>query len=59
LSDRLGKRVGPAGYNAAARISLIALVDDSRVYHGVTAVTANDPRLPAYRDVLVVTLRRE
>jgi hypothetical protein len=36
-----------------------ALVDDSRVYHGVTAVTAIDPQLPAYRDVLVVTLRRE
>ena len=36
-----------------------ALVDDSRVYHGVTAVTPLDPRLPAYRDVLVVTLRRE
>ena len=36
-----------------------ALVDDSRVYHGVTAVTVIDPRLPAYRDVLVVTFRRE
>jgi hypothetical protein len=36
-----------------------ALVDDSRVYHGVTAVTPIDPRLPAYRDVLVVTFRRE
>ena len=36
-----------------------ALVDDSRVYHGVTAVTPLDPRLPAYRDVLVVTFRRE
>jgi len=36
-----------------------ALVDDSRVYHGVTAVTAIDPQLPAYRDVLVVTFRRE
>jgi hypothetical protein len=36
-----------------------ALVDDSRVYHGVTAVTALDPRCPAYRDVLVVTFRRE
>ena len=36
-----------------------ALVDDSRVYHGVTAVTAIDPWLPAYRDVLVVTFRRE
>jgi hypothetical protein len=36
-----------------------ALVDDSRVYHGVTPVMRLDPRLPAYRDVLVVTFRRE
>lgn len=36
-----------------------AWVDDGRVYHGVTAVTPIDPRLPAYRDVLVVTFRRE
>jgi hypothetical protein len=36
-----------------------AWVDDSRVYHGVTAVTPIDPLLPAYRDVLVVTFRRE
>jgi hypothetical protein len=36
-----------------------ALVDDSRVYHGVTAVEPVDPRQPAYRDVLVVTFRRE
>jgi hypothetical protein len=36
-----------------------AWVDDSRVYHGVTAVTPLDPERPAYRDVLVVTLRRE
>jgi len=35
-----------------------ALVDDSRVYHGVTAVHPIDPRRPAYRDVLVVTFRR-
>ena len=34
-----------------------ALVDDSRVKHGVTAVTAIDPEQPAYRDVLVVTFR--
>jgi hypothetical protein len=33
--------------------------DDSRTYHGVTAVTPLNPRLPAYRDVLVVTFRRE
>jgi hypothetical protein len=36
-----------------------ALVDDSRVYHGVTAVEPLDPVCPAYRDVLVVTFRRE
>jgi hypothetical protein len=34
-----------------------ALVDDARVFHGVTAVTPLDPTLPAHRDVLVVTLR--
>lgn len=32
-----------------------ALVDDSRVAHGVTPVEAIDPKEPAYRDVLVVT----
>lgn len=35
-----------------------AFVDDSRVYHGVTAVRAIDAQRPAYRDVLVVTFRR-
>ena len=35
-----------------------ALVDDSRVSHGVTAVEAIDPSQPAYRDVLVVTFKR-
>lgn len=35
-----------------------AFVDDSRVYHGVTAVKPIDPSLPAHRDVLVVTFRR-
>ena len=35
-----------------------AFVDDSRVYHGVTAVRPLDPAEPAYRDVLVVTFRR-
>lgn len=33
-------------------------LDDSRIFHGVTAVHARDPELPAYRDVLVLTLRR-
>ncbi len=36
-----------------------ALVDDDRVYHGVTPVTPIDPGMPAYRDVLVATFRRE
>ena len=35
-----------------------ALVDDSRVAHGVTPVEAFDPAQPAYRDVLVVTFKR-
>jgi hypothetical protein len=35
-----------------------ALVDDARVCHGVTPVTAHDPDLDAHRDVLVVTFRR-
>jgi hypothetical protein len=32
-----------------------AVVDDSRVAHGVTPVDAINPALPAHRDVLVVT----
>jgi hypothetical protein len=35
-----------------------ALVDDRRVFHGVTAVQPLDPSRPAFRDVLVVTFRR-
>ena len=35
-----------------------ALVDDSRVYHGVTAIEPIEPGKPAYRDVLVATFRR-
>ncbi len=34
-----------------------ALVDDHRVFHGVTAVEAVDPEQPSFRDVLVVTFR--
>ena len=34
-----------------------ALVHDTRVKHGVTEVRPLDPSKPAYRDVLVVTLR--
>ncbi|MCP1373470.1 2OG-Fe dioxygenase family protein [Dyella lutea] len=34
-----------------------ALVDDARVFHGVTPVSPLDPAQPAHRDVLVVTFR--
>ncbi len=36
-----------------------ALVDDNRVMHGVTPVEPIDPSRPGFRDVLVVTFRRE
>jgi hypothetical protein len=36
-----------------------ALVDDTRVRHGVTAVHPIDPSRPAHRDVLVVTFRAQ
>ncbi len=36
-----------------------AWVEDARVFHGVTPVEPVDPALPAYRDVLVVTFRRD
>jgi hypothetical protein len=36
-----------------------ALVDDHRVMHGVTPVEPIDPARPAFRDVLVVTFRRD
>jgi hypothetical protein len=35
-----------------------ALVDDARCFHGVTPVEPENPALPAYRDVLVVTFRK-
>ena len=53
----LAKR--PLGSFTLTRPLDSALVDDSRVFHGVTAVEPLDPLLPAYRDVLVVTFRRE
>lgn len=36
-----------------------ALIDDARVAHGVTPVEPFNPNVPAYRDVLVVTFRRQ
>ena len=36
-----------------------SLVDDHRVFHGVSPISAVDPSRPAFRDVLVVTFRGE
>ena len=36
-----------------------SLVDDHRVFHGVSPITARDPARPAFRDVLVLTFRAE
>ena len=36
-----------------------AIVDDARVYHGVTPVSPLDPAKPAHRDVLVVTFKAQ
>ena len=36
-----------------------AFTDDNRVFHGVTPIEPLDPKKPGYRDVLVVTFRRE
>ncbi|HUP91840.1 MAG TPA: 2OG-Fe dioxygenase family protein [Solimonas sp.] len=35
-----------------------SLLDDARVFHGVTPVVPVDAAMPAFRDVLVVTFRR-
>ena len=36
-----------------------AFVDDGRVFHGVTGIVPVDPSRAAWRDVLVVTFRRQ
>ncbi len=36
-----------------------SLVDDHRVFHGVSPITALDPSRPSFRDVLVVTFRAD
>ncbi|AWV08729.1 2OG-Fe dioxygenase family protein [Marilutibacter maris] len=47
------------GHFTLTRAFDAALVDDRRVFHGVTAVEALDPDAAAHRDVLVVTLRAD
>jgi hypothetical protein len=47
----------PLGSFTLAQPFDAALLDDRRVLHGVTPVQPEDPRVPAWRDVLVVTYR--
>ncbi len=49
----------PLGSFTLATPMEAALVDDGRVFHGVTAVEPLVADRPAYRDVLVATFRRE
>ncbi|MBS0516328.1 MAG: 2OG-Fe dioxygenase family protein [Proteobacteria bacterium] len=69
LVDRVNIASGTTTIHAAAARELLgsftltrpldaALVDDARVFHGVTPVEAINPALPAHRDVLVVTFKR-
>lgn len=62
-----GSAPGPTPLSEASREVLgeftlttpgdVALVDDQRCFHGVTAVHPLDPTQPAFRDVLVLTFR--
>lgn len=46
--------------NFTLRLPLEAVwLDDNRLFHGVTAVHPKNPELPAYRDVLVLTLKAQ
>ena len=54
IHDLQGRPLG--GFTLAASLDT-ALVDDHRCMHGVTAVHPFDASRPAFRDVLVVTLR--
>lgn len=69
LVDRVNIASGTTTIHAAATGELLgsftlaracdtALVDDARVFHGVTPVEAIDPALSAHRDVLVATFTR-
>jgi hypothetical protein len=54
--------IGDQDGNARGSFTLIEpfdamMLDDHRVYHGVTAIEPLDPSAAAYRDVLVVTFR--
>ncbi|MCB1630028.1 MAG: 2OG-Fe dioxygenase family protein [Xanthomonadales bacterium] len=64
LRQRIGRRVGadqrqPPVLQIGRQTLDLALVDDHRVHHGVTAVEAIDASQPAWRDVLVVTFKAD
>ena len=52
IHDATGRELGT--FTLAAPFDA-ALLDDHRVFHGVTPVEVVDPRKPSHRDVLVVT----
>lgn len=52
LADPTGKAIG--SFTLMTPLDSV-LLDDRRVFHGVTAVLPEDPTKPAWRDVLVVT----
>lgn len=56
ISDARGERLG--SFVLAEPLDS-ALVDDARVWHGVTAIRPLDPARIGWRDVLVLTFRRE
>ncbi len=56
IHDLAGKPLG--SFTLATPLDA-ALVDDHRVYHGVTPVAPIDPALASHRDVLVVTFHRK
>ena len=55
IADPAGRPLG--GFTLRDALDA-ALLDDRKVYHGVTPIMPLDPTLPAHRDVLVVTFRR-
>ncbi|NHO33543.1 2OG-Fe dioxygenase family protein [Acetobacter fallax] len=56
IHDLRGKEVG--SFMLSAPLDA-AFVDDNQVFHGVTSIQPVDPSRPAFRDVLVVTLRHQ
>jgi hypothetical protein len=53
----IGDASGALGSFTLSQTFDAVMLDDHRVYHGVTAIVPVDPQLPAFRDVLVVTFR--